>query len=73
MTNKNSETSNREQNFTLIKLLHLIAALQFCFAVYYDFSHVHVPPNVLKVNRTSFGGKFKYLTFLDGVIFAFET
>lgn len=64
---KMAKNGNQGIMITLIKFFHLIAAIQFCFAVYYDFAFVHVPPNVLKINRNPFGGKFKFLTFLNAV------
>ena len=68
MANKNSEARNQKIMVALIKFFHLIAAIQFCFAVYYDFLIVNVPAKALPTNRAKFGGKFKYLTFIDGVI-----
>lgn len=53
--------------FTLVRVFHLLAAVQFGFAIYYDYSHVHVPATVLPSNKTNYGGKFKFLTFIDGV------
>lgn len=67
MSEKNAEAQNSRNLSLLIKFFHLIAAIQFGFAVYYDFSYVHVPSKVLSSNRATFGGKFKYLTFIDGV------
>lgn len=67
MANKNTDASTREVYTTVIKVFHLITAIQFCFAVYYDYAFVHVPSSALRSNRTTFGGKFKFLTFIDGV------
>lgn len=68
MAIKNKESQNRTLMFALIKFFHLISAIQFCFAVYYDYAQVNVPPEFLRSKRASFGGKFKYLTFIDGVM-----
>lgn len=61
MPNKAAETSNRAFYQTLIKWFHLIAALQFCYGIYYDFSYVPL------FGSNKFGGKFKYLTVIDAV------
>lgn len=51
-------------------LLHLTAAVQFTYGIYYDYKYVEFPtqtnPNS-KLIYHPFGGKFKYLTFLDAV------
>ncbi|XP_017473355.1 PREDICTED: androgen-induced gene 1 protein isoform X2 [Rhagoletis zephyria] len=48
-------------------LVHITAAVQFSYAVYYDYTYVKFPET--EANRNSgFGGKFKYLTFLDAII-----
>lgn len=67
MANNRADIGNRGLLITIIKIFHLIAAVQFCFAVYYDFAYVHVPSKALRSNRSTFGGKFKFLTFIDGV------
>lgn len=55
----------------ILIVFHLASALQFAYAIYYDYSYVHITQDLRdagKVVRSStFGGKFKYLTFLDGV------
>ncbi|XP_023175342.2 androgen-induced gene 1 protein isoform X1 [Drosophila hydei] len=52
-------------------LLHLTAAVQFTYGIYYDYKYVEFPtqtnPNS-KLIYHPFGGKFKYLTFLDAII-----
>lgn len=68
MSNKNKPSDPSGIYLTLIKVFHLVAAIQFCFAVYYDCFHVHAPASVLKSNGSKFGGKFKFLTFIDGVM-----
>lgn len=45
-------------------LLHLVAALHFWYGIYYDCSYVFFADSP---QSTQFGGKFKYLTFLDMV------
>lgn len=67
MADKGSNKTNREVYLTLVKFFHLITAIQFCFAVFYDFSYVHVPGKALRSNKSPYGGKFKYLTFLNAV------
>lgn len=44
---------------------HLIGALHFFYGCYYDYTYVRIPSTSSTV--TPFGGKFKYLTFLDAV------
>lgn len=48
-------------------LMHFIAAVQYIYAIYYDFSYVHFPPHLQVAMGHAFGGKFKYLTVLDAV------
>lgn len=67
MSKKSTDAWNRGVLLALVKLFHLISAVQFCFAVYYDFTYVHVPGKILKSNKTPFGSKFKYLTFINAV------
>lgn len=67
MANKRAEPSTQGIMIALVKFFHLIAAIQFCFAIYYDYSFVHAPPNVLRTNRSPYGGKFKFLTFINAV------
>uniref|UniRef100_A0A1A9WK81 Androgen-induced 1 n=1 Tax=Glossina brevipalpis TaxID=37001 RepID=A0A1A9WK81_9MUSC len=47
---------------SLCILIHLVAAVQFWYAVYFD--HVFV----VFATAASFGGKLKFLTFLDAII-----
>lgn len=49
------------------KLIHLLAALQFSYSVYYDWTYVKIPVEIS--NGTKFGGKFVFLTFWDAVSF----
>ncbi|XP_055917071.1 androgen-induced gene 1 protein-like isoform X1 [Eupeodes corollae] len=49
-------------------LLHLIGAVQFIYAIYYDHVYVHHPHPDNDKNNYSFGGKFRFLTFLDAII-----
>lgn len=51
----------------LVTVFHVVTAIHFCFAIYYDYLHVNVDASVLKVKRTQFGGKFKFLTFINCV------
>lgn len=51
-------------------LLHLTAAVQFTYGIYYDYKYVEFPTPTepdSKLIHHPFGGKFKYLTFLDAV------
>lgn len=46
--------------------VHVVGTLVFVYSVYYNYVHVNIPSNVNPIDD-AFGGKFKYLTFLDGV------
>lgn len=65
MANSSQSTSNAVF-FALVKVFHLLGAIQFGFGVYYDFVYVNVPQSVL-FTHVKFGGKFKYLTFINAV------
>lgn len=67
MPNKSTETWNRGILKALVKLFHFIALVQFAYSIYFDYAHVNVPASAFKSKKTQFGGKFKYLTFLDAV------
>lgn len=67
MSKKSTDAWNRGIFLALVKLFHFIAVVQYCYAVYYDYNFVNVPAKAIKTNRSKFGGKFKYLTFLDAV------
>ncbi|XP_049871954.1 androgen-induced gene 1 protein-like [Pectinophora gossypiella] len=47
-------------------LFHLIGAIQFGYGCYYDYTYVNIPSTSTKV--THFGGKFKYLTYLNAML-----
>lgn len=47
-------------------LFHLIGALHFCYGCYYDFTFVRIPSTSTTV--TPFGGKLKYLTFINAML-----
>lgn len=50
----------------MLKLLfHLFGAIQFAYGCYYDYTYVIVPSTSRVV--PSFGGKLKYLTFINAV------
>jgi len=51
----------------LVTLMHLTAAVKFCYAIYYDYMFVQFPTSDTNMHQP-FGGKFKYLTFLDAII-----
>lgn len=59
-----SDASTSSTVRLLRPLLHLLAALHFCYGIYYDCSYVFFADSP---QSTHFGGKFKYLTFLDMV------
>lgn len=46
-------------------LFHLIGAIQFSYGCYYDFMYVRLPSTSTIV--TPYGGKLKYLTYLNAV------
>lgn len=52
-------------------ILHLIGFINYIYAFYYDMAHVKFPANFFPDKHTDFGGKFKYLTVLNLVIFVF--
>jgi FAR-17a/AIG1-like protein len=66
MANETTHTWNRGVFGALVKLLHVIACVQFTYAIYYDYTQVHVPQH-LRRTTSNFGGKFKFLTFLNAV------
>lgn len=50
-------------------LMHLTAAVQFSYGIYYDYRYVEFPTSEPEMRiHHPWGGKFKYLTFLDAVI-----
>ncbi|XP_013110928.1 androgen-induced gene 1 protein isoform X1 [Stomoxys calcitrans] len=64
--NSAAETAYKGIYGALRVLVHLTAAVQFWYAIYYDYKFVHFPDSE---NRPSpFGGKFRFLTFLDAII-----
>lgn len=46
-------------------LFHLIGAVQFAYGCYYDHTYVRLPST--SSTAVAFGGKLKYLTFIDAV------
>ncbi|KAJ8866313.1 hypothetical protein PR048_032156 [Dryococelus australis] len=48
-------------------VIHVVAFLSFTYAIYYDYFHVRIPREVHSIG-SSFGGKFKFLTFWDAII-----
>jgi hypothetical protein len=67
MSNTSTNTWNKGVYLALVKLIHFIAVVQYLYAIYYDFVHVNAPATAFKSKKTKYGGKFKYLTFLDAV------
>ncbi|XP_023942762.2 androgen-induced gene 1 protein [Bicyclus anynana] len=47
-------------------LFHLLGAIQFAYGCYYDYTYVQIPSTSTTV--TKFGGKFKYLTYLNAML-----
>ncbi|XP_050423618.1 androgen-induced gene 1 protein-like isoform X2 [Adelges cooleyi] len=45
--------------------VHLVASVTMVYSVYYNYAHVNIPAHVNPIDE-AYGGKFKYLTFLDG-------
>lgn len=59
---------------TLCVLVHFISAIQNWYAIYYDYSYVHFSPSTealdaheAEIYNRNFGGKFRFLTFLNAV------
>lgn len=65
MATGTAEQWNRGVFLAIRTLMHLIASVSFWYAIYYDFSFVQFPHAV--TGYVQFGGKFKFLTFLDAV------
>ncbi|XP_055386044.1 androgen-induced gene 1 protein-like [Condylostylus longicornis] len=67
----NAEVAHRGVYSTLKTLVHLIAFVQFSYAIYYDYTYVHAKQlehqHKLPAAKP-FGGKFKFLTFIDAVL-----
>ncbi|XP_046672910.1 androgen-induced gene 1 protein-like isoform X2 [Homalodisca vitripennis] len=51
----------------VITIFHIVAAIQFAYSVYYDFTFVVVPKDVSPI-MSAFGGKFKFLTFWNAIM-----
>lgn len=51
-------------------LVHLLAAAQFCYGIYYYLFKLDWPEGLHEEEelKTRWGGKFKYLTFLDVIV-----
>lgn len=65
MSTGTAEQWNRGVFLSIRTLMHLIGAITFWYGVYYDFSFVVFPRTF--TGYVQFGGKFKFLTFLDAV------
>lgn len=65
LTSGAAEKWNRGIFCALRSLMHIIAAFHFWYGIYYDWQHVHFPDSHRM--GAKFGGKFKYLTFIDMV------
>lgn len=59
-----NHTWNKGIYVSLRTLMHFIAFIQYSYAIYYDYSFVHLP---VPDPKRSFGGKFKFLTFINAV------
>lgn len=56
-----------KRTYTLLRVgIHVIFCAQFAFGTYYYHTHVQIPKSVGKSHQ-SYGGKFKFLTFLNAV------
>lgn len=65
-----AEQWNRGLFFALRTLMHFVGAAHYWYAIYYDMAFVKFPVTHVAYNPNwSVGGKFKYLTFLNAVIF----
>ncbi|KAH8380611.1 hypothetical protein KR009_011727 [Drosophila setifemur] len=50
-------------------LLHLTAAAHLGYAIYYDYRYAQLPQLAVELRlEAPIGGKFKYMTFLDGLV-----
>lgn len=68
MATGSTTTWNRGIFIALRSVVHIIAAVQFSFGVYYDFNYVYPAKDHPAYQAvTSFGGKFRYLTILGAV------
>lgn len=65
MSTGTADQWNRGVFLSVRTLMHFIGAVTFWYGIYYDFSFVHFPLGL--TGYVQFGGKFKYLTFLDAV------
>lgn len=50
---------------SVIKVFHLLVAIHYFYAIYYDF--VYVLPKEIPLRNYSFGSKLVYLTVLNAV------
>lgn len=64
---KSNDGYQRGAYGALRALMHFIAAVQFTYAIYYDFRYVHFPPEMRRAPGGDFGGKLKFLTVWDAV------
>lgn len=46
--------------------VHVIGSIMFVYSVYFNYFHVNIPAEITPI-FDAYGGKFKYLTFIDGV------
>lgn len=70
MATESTETWNRSIFFALRILMHIIAAVQIIYGLYYDFNFVYPPPDHSHYKPLQgFGkfGKFRFLTVLNAV------
>lgn len=65
MSTGTAEQWNRGVFLAIRTLMHFIGAISFWYAIYYDFYFVRFPSTF--TGYVQFGGKFKFLTFLDAV------
>lgn len=70
MATESTETWNRSIFYALRTFLHMLAAVQIMYGIYYDFNFVYPPPDhPLHNHLQGFGkfGKFRFLTVLNAV------
>lgn len=69
MTINAADKWNQGVFYALKNIMHLIAAVHFWYAIYFDFVFVYPSKgHVAYSHLHSFGGKFRYLTILGAVM-----
>lgn len=74
MATNSADTWNRGIFLALRTMMHIIAAVQFSYALYFDFKFVYPPEGHPAYHAfATFGGKFRYLTVLGAVCIPMQT